>query len=104
MQQCQLNFHFILAPGFDPNEWCLKNGLLSGILNPRPLSHESSALITRPRLLAIIQALTKNIPTLNNLIYSFKPWLALLQFSVSSPNFVFLFESLEPSSFQRNIC
>ncbi len=34
---------------FDPNEWCLKNGLFSGGLNPRPLSHESSALTTRPR-------------------------------------------------------
>jgi hypothetical protein len=38
MQQCQVNFHLIFAPGFDPNEWCLKNGLLSGGLNPRPLS------------------------------------------------------------------
>jgi hypothetical protein len=54
MQQCQVNFHSIFAQGFfDPNEWCLKNGLLSGGLNPRPLSHESSALITRPRLLAL---------------------------------------------------
>ena len=48
MQQCQVNFQ----PIFAPNEWCLKNGLLSGGLNPRPLSHESSALTTRPRLLA----------------------------------------------------
>jgi hypothetical protein len=39
-------------PWFDPNEWYLKNGLLSGGLNPRPLSHESSALTPRPRLLA----------------------------------------------------
>ncbi len=37
---------------FDPYEWCLINGLLSGGLNPRPLSHESSALTTRPQLLA----------------------------------------------------
>ena len=36
---------------FDPNEWCLKNGLHSGGLNPGPLGHESSALTTRPRLL-----------------------------------------------------
>jgi hypothetical protein len=41
-----------LLQAFDSNEWCLKNGLLSGGLNPRPLSHESSALTTRPRLLA----------------------------------------------------
>ncbi len=41
-----------LLQGFDPNEWCLKNGLLSGGLNSQPLSHESSALTTRPRLLA----------------------------------------------------
>ncbi len=41
-----------LLPCIDPNEWCIKNGLRSGGLNPRPLSHESSALNTRPRLLA----------------------------------------------------
>ncbi len=40
-----------LLHAFDPNEWCLKDGLHSGGLNPRPLSHESSALSTRPRLL-----------------------------------------------------
>jgi hypothetical protein len=33
-----------LFPWFDPNEWCMKNGLLSGGLNPGPRSHESSAL------------------------------------------------------------
>ncbi len=33
---------------FDPNEWCLKNGLHSGDLNPGPLGLESSALTTRP--------------------------------------------------------
>ena len=54
MQQCQVNFPLSFVPGFDPNEWCLKNGLLSGGLNPRPLSHESSALTTRPRLLALL--------------------------------------------------
>ena len=43
-----------LLQAIDPNEWCLKNGLLNGGLNPQPLSHESSALTTRPRLLAII--------------------------------------------------
>jgi hypothetical protein len=31
---------------------CMKNGLHSGDLNPRPLSHESSALTTRPQILA----------------------------------------------------
>ncbi len=41
-----------MLQAFDPNEWCLKNGLLSGGLNPWPLSHESSALTTIPRLLA----------------------------------------------------
>jgi hypothetical protein len=56
MQQCQVNFHLIFAPGFDPNEWCLKNGLLSGGLSPRPLSHESSALTTRPWLLALLKS------------------------------------------------
>ncbi len=38
---------------FDPNEWCLKNGLHSGDSNSQPFSYESSALTTRPRLLAI---------------------------------------------------
>ena len=33
-----------LFPWFDPNEWCMKNGLLSGGLNSGPLGHESSAL------------------------------------------------------------
>ncbi len=50
MQQCQVNFHLIFAPGFDPNEWCLKNGLLSGGFEPT--TFQSSALTTRPRLLA----------------------------------------------------
>jgi hypothetical protein len=49
MQQCQFQ-----VPSFDPNEWCLKNGLHSGGLIPGPLSHESSALNTRPRLLALM--------------------------------------------------
>ncbi len=37
---------------FNPNEWCLKNGLHSWGLNSGPLRHESSALTTRPQLLA----------------------------------------------------
>ncbi len=37
-----------LLQAIDPNEWCLKNDLLGGGLNPQPLSHESSALTTRP--------------------------------------------------------
>ncbi len=48
----RLEFTTIFVPSFDPNVWCLKNGLHSGGLNPGPLSHESSALTTRPRLLA----------------------------------------------------
>jgi hypothetical protein len=40
------------VPSFDPIEWCLKNGLHSGGSNSQPFSHESSALTTRPRLLA----------------------------------------------------
>ncbi len=47
----RLEFPTIFVPSFDPNEWCLKNGLHSGGLNPGPLGHESSALTTRPRLL-----------------------------------------------------
>jgi hypothetical protein len=49
----RLEFSTIFVPSFDPNEWCLKNGLHSGGLNPGPLAHESSALTTRPRLLAL---------------------------------------------------
>ncbi len=57
MQQCQVRaFHTIFVPSFDPNEWCLKNGLHSGGLNPGPLGLESSALTTRPRLLALVGA------------------------------------------------
>ncbi len=39
-----------LLQAFDPNEWCLKNGLFNGGLNPQPLSHD---LTTRARLLAL---------------------------------------------------
>jgi hypothetical protein len=53
MQQCQVRvLHNFLFQAFDPNEWCLKNDLHSGGLNPGPLGLESSALTTRPRLLA----------------------------------------------------
>jgi hypothetical protein len=47
----RLEFSTIFVPSFEPNEWCLKNGLHSGGLNPGPLGHESSALTTKPRLL-----------------------------------------------------
>ena len=36
-----------IVPSFDPNEWCLKNGLHSWGLNPGPLGHESSANMSR---------------------------------------------------------
>ncbi len=51
--KARLEFFTIFVPSFDPNEWYLKNDLDSGGLNPGPLGHESSALTTRPRLLAI---------------------------------------------------
>ncbi len=51
MQQLELEFSTNYIPGFDPNEWCMKNGLHSGGLNPGPLGHESSVLSTRPWLL-----------------------------------------------------
>jgi hypothetical protein len=50
----------IFVPSFDPNEWCLKNGPNSGGLNSGPLGHESSALTTRPRLLAISPCVFSN--------------------------------------------
>ncbi len=49
----RLEISTIFVPSFDPNEWCLKNSLYSGGLNPEALSHESSALSTRPRQLAL---------------------------------------------------
>jgi hypothetical protein len=49
----RLEFSTIFVPSFDPNKWCLKNGLHSGGLNPGPLGHESSALTTRPWILAL---------------------------------------------------
>jgi hypothetical protein len=52
MKQCQVRVFHNFVPSFGPNEWCLKNSLHSGVLNPGPLGHESSALTTRPRLLA----------------------------------------------------
>jgi hypothetical protein len=48
----RLEFSTIFVPSFDPNEWCLKNGLHSGSLNLGHLGHESSTLTTRPRLFA----------------------------------------------------
>ncbi len=56
----RLEFSTISVPSFDQNEWCLKNGLHSGDLNPGPLSHESSALTTRPWLLTSKYCLVKS--------------------------------------------
>ena len=71
MQQCQVNFlSNYRFPCFDPSEWCIKNGLLSGDLNPRPFSHESSALTTRPRHLAYF--FTLNIVFFKNIILTIK--------------------------------
>jgi len=51
MQQCRAR----VSPNFVPSyEWCLKNGLHSGGVNLGPLGHESSALTTRPWLLALV--------------------------------------------------
>ena len=63
----RLEFSTIFAPSFDPNEWCLKNGLQSGGFNPGPLGHESSALTTRPQLLA--KADSKFIFSFNILLF-----------------------------------
>ncbi len=49
----RLDFSTIFVLSFDPDEWCLKNGFHNGGLNSRPLGHKSSALTTRPRLLAL---------------------------------------------------
>jgi hypothetical protein len=51
----RLEFSTIFVPSFDPNEWCLKNGLHSGGMNPGPLGHESSALTTRTQLLTFFE-------------------------------------------------
>ncbi len=55
----RLKFSTSFVPSFDPNEWCLKNGLHSGGWNPGHLGHESSVLTTRPRLLATNQQIPK---------------------------------------------
>jgi hypothetical protein len=55
----RLEFSTNFVPSFDPNEWCLKNGLHSGGLNPGPLGLESSTLTTRPRLLAYFSKIMK---------------------------------------------
>jgi hypothetical protein len=55
MQQWQVRVFHKRVPSFDPHEWCLKNGLHSGGLNPGPLGHVFSALTTRPRLLAFLK-------------------------------------------------
>ena len=60
----RLEFSTIFVPSFDPNEWCLQNVLRNEFLNPGPLGHESSALTTRPRLLA-----TKIMRNFNLLIF-----------------------------------
>ena len=57
MQQCQVGWnipYIFLLQAIDSNHWCMKNGLLSGGLNPRPFSHESSALTTRAQLWLVL--------------------------------------------------
>ncbi len=54
-KNARLEFSTNFVSRFDPNEWCLKNGLHSGGLNLGPLGHESSALTSRPRLLTSLQ-------------------------------------------------
>ncbi len=51
LQQYQVGWYFILSLwyfDFDQNKWGMKNSLLIVGLNPRPLSHGSYALSTRP--------------------------------------------------------
>ncbi len=54
----RLEFSTIFVSSYDPNEWCLKNGLHSGGLSPGPFGHESSALTTRPPLLTYFYTVT----------------------------------------------
>jgi len=55
MQQCQVGLFVPSSEiNIDLNEWCVNNGLLKRGLNPGPHGLESSALTTRPRLLALI--------------------------------------------------
>jgi hypothetical protein len=48
----RLEFSTNFVPTFDPNERCMKNSFHSGGFNLGPLGLESSALTTRPQLLA----------------------------------------------------
>jgi hypothetical protein len=59
----RLEFSTNFVPSFDPIEWCLKNGLHNGGSNSQPFSHESSALTTRPRLLANLRYFFCFLPT-----------------------------------------
>jgi hypothetical protein len=52
IQQCLIGWHIPLSL-FDPLHWSIWMVHESGCLNPRPFSYESSALTTRPRLLAL---------------------------------------------------
>jgi hypothetical protein len=61
-----------LVPSFDPNEWCLKNELHSGGLSPGPLGHESSALTSRPLLLAL--SWTSLLKSIGINVGNFKFW------------------------------
>jgi hypothetical protein len=82
MQQCQVRVFHEFVPSFDPIEWCLKNGLHSGGSNSQPFSHESSALTTRPRLLAnginfslVSKALVQSVvQSVCRLMVSFGSW------------------------------
>jgi hypothetical protein len=75
------SFSTIFVPNLDPNEWTLKNCLHSVGLNPGPLSHESSVLTIRPRLLAsgvLIREIKKS-----KLYYNLKVFLTIIE----NPNF-----------------
>jgi hypothetical protein len=54
LQQCQVNFYLSFLQVFDLMNGASKMGSSVGGLNPQPLSHESSALTTRPQLHAFL--------------------------------------------------
>ncbi len=83
MQQCQVNFHSIITSGFWSKWMVSEKWSPQWGLNPRPLSHESSALTTRPGVpnlfsTAYHQMINKRFcvpPKVKNIAYHLLTWL-----------------------------
>jgi hypothetical protein len=61
-----------LLPCFDPNKWCMKNGLHSGSLNTRPLSHLYNQIM---KLFIQQQVIFSSFAPLNGITFDVIIWL-----------------------------